>query len=192
VNGGVFEGFELPFLSLKLPVGATVHNVDPLGYDFLSDYSRNWVEAASIDWREHRVALARGPGEVEMGEIGNAQLSRAVAPGGGGHRTVPAISIDALVAEENIADVDLIKLDLEGGDAEALAGAVNTITNHRPQIAASIYHYVNDFWRIPELLMRICDDYHFYLGAYSRERWETILYAIPREIERDGPQRIAA
>jgi FkbM family methyltransferase len=193
VNGGVFEGFELPFLSLKLPQGATVHNVDPLGHDFLSDYSHAWVDASSIDWREHRLALARSKGELELGDIGNAQLSRAAVPPDPDRRHIAqAISIDALVAEEEIAKVDLIKLDLEGGDAEALAGAVDTIVGHRPQIAASIYHYVNDFWRIPELLMRICEDYEFYLGAYSRERWETVLYAIPREVERPAPAQIAA
>ena len=64
LNGGVFEGFELPFLAVKLPEGAVVHNIDPLGHEFLSDYSRHWLGAAPIDWREHRLALAREPGEI--------------------------------------------------------------------------------------------------------------------------------
>ncbi len=189
LNGGVFEGFELPFLASKLPNGAVVYNIDPLGHDSLADYSRHWVEAASIDWRERRVALARGSGDVVMRPLESGQLSRGGAANADPSTlvTVPGISIDELVRAEGIDRVDLIKLDLEGGDGEALAGAVDTIVRHRPQIAASIYHYVNDFWQIPELLMSICDDYSFHLGVYSYERWETILYAIPNEIERETP-----
>lgn len=188
LNGGVFEGFELPFLSMKLPRNAVVHNIDPLGHDHLSDYSRQWLEAAQIDWREHRLALARQPGDVVMGELESEQLTSSMSESDDKNklRTVPGTSVDALVAHENISKVDLIKFDLEGGDAEAWAGAVNTIKRDRPQIAASIYHYVNDFWRIPELMMRICEDYSFYLGAYSRQRWETILYAVPNEVRSES------
>jgi hypothetical protein len=76
-------------------------------------------------------------------------------------------------------------LDLEGADGKTLTKSVETIQRFRPQLAISIYHFTNDFWLIPRFLFRVCQDYTFHVEVYSFERWETILYAIPKEIRRN-------
>ena len=51
---------------------------------------------------------------------------------GGEQLEVAVTTIDALVAELNLARVDFIKLDIEGAEREALKGAAVTLKKHRP------------------------------------------------------------
>ena len=179
LNGGVFAGEELPLLSAHLPAGATVHNVDPLGHDHLDPYVRPWVEHARCNFVEHRVALAKDDGELILHTSGNGQVSVGQS---GAPQAYPARSIDSLAKEMKLERLDLIKLDLEGGDVAALCGACQSIMRYRPQLALSIYHSINEFWDIPHFMFQLCPDYDFYIRNYSCERWETILYGIPKEV----------
>jgi FkbM family methyltransferase len=53
--------------------------------------------------------------------------------------TVEAISVDELVAEQNLNRVDWIKLDIEGGEIEALEGARNTLRKFSPALFIEIH-----------------------------------------------------
>lgn len=75
---------------------------------------------------------------------------------------------------------DFIKMDIEGAELSAIIGATETIKNHRPQMAISIYHCDNDFINIPKYLYENLDNYTYKLGHYSPDINETILYAIPK------------
>ncbi len=183
INGGVLGGYEIPFLACHLPPGAQVHNVDPLGHAPLTAYVRPWMEAGLQRFHEHAVALESYTGTLELPFDAEGEVSAWIKTM---HPEVPTVAfpcttIDALVADEGFERLDLIKLDLEGADANAIAGAANTISRLRPQLAVSIYHFVPDFWQIPKALIELCPDYDFHLEVYSYERWETIFYAIPRE-----------
>ena len=183
INGGVLGGYEIPFLACRLPPGAQVHNVDPLGHGPLTAYVRPWLEAGLQDFHEHAVAFENYCGSLELPFDGEGEVSAWIKAM---HPEVPTSSfpcttIDAFVAEQGLERLDLIKLDLEGADANAVAGAHDSIRRLRPQLAVSIYHFVPDFWEIPKALMALCPDYDFHLEVYSYERWETIFYAIPRE-----------
>ena len=183
INGGVFDGFEVPFMVPRLPANAVVHNIDPLGHDHLTDYVRDWINAAPQKFIEHRLALAREEGELSFSAYDDGQLRRDDDPNPENERThvCPARPLDDLVRELGLETVDLIMLDLEGGDAPAILGALKTIKKFRPRLALSIYHFPNDFWDIPRAIMNVCPHYDFHIGHYSFERWETILYALPKE-----------
>ena len=183
LNGGVFGGYELPFFVTHLPKGATVHNIDPLGHDPLAAYVRPWVESGEVNFLEHRIALSDKDGEIEIAISEDGQVSTMNNVKAERDRSMfPCITMDNLVREANLDRVDLIKLDLEGADRTALVGAVHTLTHFRPQVALSIYHYFPDFWEIPRFVQDACPDYDFYLDFYSFERWETILYGLPKEL----------
>lgn len=96
--------------------------------------------------------------------------------------TVDAISIDEYVSENNIEKVDFIKMDIEGAEMKALKGAEQTLIKFRPQLAISIYHSNNDMQDIPIYLHNILKNYIFKIGQYSPDNDETILYAIPEEL----------
>ncbi len=75
--------------------------------------------------------------------------------------------------------VTFIKMDIEGAEADAIEGAVETIKEYHPKLALSVYHKANDFWKIPEHIFSIRDDYKIFLRHYTEGISETIMFFIP-------------
>ena len=95
--------------------------------------------------------------------------------------TVDVIKLDDFCEENNVYP-DLIKMDIEGAEMEALKGAIHAIKKSRSQLAISIYHSNQDFVEIPVYLRENLENYNFILGHYRADCTETILYAIPNEL----------
>lgn len=94
-----------------------------------------------------------------------------------GDTCVPCISIDKALNGEQ---VDMIKLDIEGAEPEAIKGATNTILKDHPILAISVYHNQSHFWLIPELVLGIRNDYYLYLRHYTEGIYESIMFFIPK------------
>ncbi|MBU3580980.1 FkbM family methyltransferase [Polynucleobacter sp. AP-Capit-er-40B-B4] len=75
-----------------------------------------------------------------------------------------------------------IKIDIEGAELAAIEGGRNTILNGHPKMAISIYHNPGDFWRIPELILSIRDDYDVYIRHYTESIYETVMFFLPRKV----------
>ena len=52
-----------------------------------------------------------------------------------------------------------MKMDVEGFEMKALAGAVQFIERHEPELAICVYHKANDIFRIPEFIKSINPEY---------------------------------
>lgn len=89
-------------------------------------------------------------------------------------RKVETITIDEML---NGSEATYIKMDIEGGEMDALLGAKKTIHTFRPKLAISIYHWDDDLWKIPFYLMSEYPFYKFYIRHYTKITAETILYA---------------
>lgn len=74
---------------------------------------------------------------------------------------VPLISIDDYVVAGRLARVDLIKMDIEGSELDALKGAMNTIKLFRPKLAICLYHKIDDPISIPNLIQATGVEYSF-------------------------------
>ncbi len=77
-----------------------------------------------------------------------------LAAAGAAHATlkVATVTIDELVEELHLERVDFIKMDIEGAEQEALAGATRTLARFRPRLAIAGYHKANDSREIPRLI----------------------------------------
>lgn len=76
--------------------------------------------------------------------------------------------------------VSFVKMDIEGAEIQALEGMLQTITRSNPILAISIYHSLTDFWKIPDMIKRMCPSYALYIRHYRKlSDSETICYAIP-------------
>jgi FkbM family methyltransferase len=73
-----------------------------------------------------------------------------------------------------------LKIDIEGEERAALHGAKGSIARHRPRLAISAYHRYDDFWRIPEIVLSVRDDYEIYLRHYTEGVDETVMFFVPR------------
>jgi FkbM family methyltransferase len=70
-----------------------------------------------------------------------------------------------------------IKMDIEGGELDALKGASGTIRAHRPKLAISVYHHPAHLYEIPLLINELCQDYQIYFRQHSLY-FETVCYAV--------------
>jgi FkbM family methyltransferase len=86
-------------------------------------------------------------------------------------------SIDNLVERNHLRRVDFIKMDIEGAEMDALMGAERTIRTHRPRLAISIYHSLQDFVRIPRWIASLDVGYRIYLDHFTIHEEETVLFA---------------
>ncbi len=95
---------------------------------------------------------------------------------------IDTLSIDQIKSIEKIKKVDFIKLDIEGAEVEALEGAIETLTTHRPQLAICIYHKKEHFFQIPIFLSGLLEGYEFHIAHYTANHLETVWYGIPLEL----------
>jgi FkbM family methyltransferase len=80
-----------------------------------------------------------------------------------GKNEVETVTIDDDITEP----VTFIKMDIEGGELNALKGCINHIRNHKPKLAISVYHGYDDLWIIPRYIDEICPGYTFNLRYYG-------------------------
>lgn len=92
----------------------------------------------------------------------------------GGEDSVKAITVDSL--ERNF---DYIKFDVEGQEINAIMGAENLISEHKPKMLISCYHKIDDYFEIPLAVLRIRPDYKVYMRHYPYiPAWDTNFYFI--------------
>lgn len=89
-------------------------------------------------------------------------------------------TIDELFFEED-HKIDLIKMDIEGGEINALHGAQKTITTYLPDLQISIYHKIEDIVDIPKTIDGFSNKYAFYVGHHGDNLADTVLYATARQ-----------
>lgn len=90
---------------------------------------------------------------------------------------IDVTSIDEYVEENNICNVDFIKMDVEGAEIEALKGAENTIKHFSPQLAISIYHKPEHLFEIPLLIKTLLPEYKLYISHKYPGICETVCFA---------------
>ena len=74
-----------------------------------------------------------------------------------GNMLVPTTTIDDLALE----GVNIIKLDIEGEELNALRGAVNTIRNFKPKMFISAYHKARDIEILPQFILNVEPAYKY-------------------------------
>ena len=74
-----------------------------------------------------------------------------------------------------------IKFHLEGGELDALKGAINTIHQSRPIIAVTSYHNSLGLMELPIWMIQNMPDYMFLMRLHSYCGTGAVIYAIPQE-----------
>lgn len=76
---------------------------------------------------------------------------------------------------------NLIKMDIEGAEYSTLLGAHDLLKSNLPDLAISIYHKADDFWRIPEYIYNIYgDDAKYFLRRHSNYSADIVLYVFKK------------
>lgn len=103
--------------------------------------------------------------------------------GGGSHeRSDGSLIIKAVSLDNDIREsVTLIKMDIEGGEYNAIMGARRHIRNETPKLAVSLYHLPDDFWKLPLAVLGINKNYNIYVRQHSNTIWDVNMYCVPKK-----------
>jgi len=132
---------------------------------------------------------------------GTAEFSKFGASGGAvkdaGEQQIEVIELDKFVEDNNIFfsnRVDIIKMDIEGSELDALRGAENVIRDFRPVLLISVYHTrfqdnsdyaikpgYGDLLPVSLYAKEICTGYKFSLRHKNCSLFETLLICVPQE-----------
>lgn len=87
------------------------------------------------------------------------------------------LTIDKFYEEKHLDKVDFIKMDIEGAELYALKGGENVIRKHKPKLAISSYHSLDDFVNIPIWINNLGLGYKIYLDHTTIHWGETTVFA---------------
>lgn len=73
---------------------------------------------------------------------------------------VHCVTIDQLITERGIPRCNLIKMDIEGAEREALLGAKETIRRFRPRLTLAAYHKPSDPYQLSTIIRELCPSYN--------------------------------
>ena len=106
----------------------------------------------------------------------SAWNSLVTVPVGSGSIEVPVRPLDDMLAALHVSKVDFIKMDIEGAEREALAGAFRTLRDLRPRLMIDSYHRPDDMEVLPRVIRRAHADYQISCG--------------PCETSQEGPRQL--
>jgi len=95
------------------------------------------------------------------------RLSNSVVSNSSQGEAISLTTIDALVAKLKLDKVDFIKMDIEGSERKALAGASRTLKRFKPRLAISSEHSPDDSRTIPRTVRSIVPSYSVEHGPCS-------------------------
>lgn len=146
---------------------------------FLNRMHAMGVEGKPVNIRRLAVGLPEGQ-RLRVEENSSATVVSVVAA----DEEVPP---NCLVESVNLGTImhqvrcNVLKMDIEGADFDALCQADEYISKCTPTLALSLYHTPEDLWRIPLLIESYAPGrYHYYLRQEGHWLLETQLYAVPK------------
>jgi len=170
VDGGAFTGDTLlRYLHEARPCFASYHAFEP--------DAKNWM----VLQQTVKELGAKNVHLVHKGLLDRA-ASLHFATGGSTSRLQESGSliVETVALDEAVPNASFIKLDIEGCEAQALAGARRTIQTNKPKLAICVYHSCQDIFEIPLLVKRLHPGYRIFLRTHDREASrECVLYATP-------------
>ena len=120
----------------------------------------------------HECGIWSERGQLGFSDSGGRQSTFCAAA----KRLTPVDTIDNLAQDDNIT---CIKMDLEGAEMQALAGARRTLRRCMPKLLAAAYHYDADIFRLPLALWELAPDYRIYLRKHPYvPAWELNFFCV--------------
>lgn len=95
-----------------------------------------------------------------------------------GDTRIQCLTLDECLIGEH---THYIKLDIEGHELAALAGASGIIARDRPALAIAAYHRWDDLWRIPAFIREVSPDYRLLYRTHEYNTFDSVFYAVSNQ-----------
>ena len=174
VDCGAFNGDTLVALA---GLGTTIEEVyafepDRRNFESLVVTAREFHRATSAQVSLWPCAVAERTGTARFHSDGfeSARLDD------NGQTTVTTLALDDVLPTVMPTD---IKMDIEGAELDALAGAEQLIRRAHPRLAICVYHRPEHLWEIPSYVRALDVPYDLFLRSHGHSGFDTVLYAVP-------------
>ena len=117
-------------------------------------------------------AVGAAPGTVRIEPTG----TKLSAVGAAGAVAVACVTLDAALA--GVAPT-FVKMDIEGAELDALAGAAGTIRRCRPTLAVCAYHVQDHLWRVPLAIAAADPTLRLFVRPHGYNTFDLVCYALP-------------
>jgi FkbM family methyltransferase len=176
VDCGAFDGDTIRDLIGRKSAFGRIEAVDADSHSFarLAEYVSTLPPELHNKIRLHQCAVGSHSGTARFEDTGKVDSKISDT----GAIVVDIVPIDVMFASK---PVSIIKMDIEGGEFDALLGATQVIRRDRPILAICIYHSREDIWRLPLFMRALCPEYRMYLKSYRGDGIQTVAYAVPPE-----------
>lgn len=144
---------------------------EPRNYDFVQESLKKFGNPGNLEIVKMGLWLRRGTLAIS-GDGPSASICDACADAS----ECEVSDLDSFARERRIDRIDLIKMDIEGAEMEALRGAAATIRRWRPKLQICAYHNIADLVDIPELVLGYCPEYRIYFTAHAPFLNEYVYY----------------
>lgn len=102
----------------------------------------------------------------------------------GAHAAQNGLPVQAVRLDDILdAPVTLLKMDVEGAEARALAGAAETIRRHHPKLYVCAYHRNEDLFALPLQISRLGRYNIYFRHTPYIPAWESNFYCTPQPSE---------
>ena len=152
---------------------------DPISYRRLTEYTRSLPASIAQQIRAVQAAAAETAGKLMVSPTGKPGST----PGQNSSQAeaITSIRISDYFAGEQI---NYLKLDIEGAEHQALAGAWDLIERDRPMLAVAMYHKPLDIVQIPMEIIRHTPGYRYFVRSDDDDGIDLTFYAAPPPFSR--------
>ncbi|MBW1963064.1 MAG: FkbM family methyltransferase [Deltaproteobacteria bacterium] len=175
IDAGAWTGDTAISFSNYLDAKCKVFSFEPDGHNFgvlLDNLKKSGLENIV---EPVKLGLWKDGGFLRFNDSTENSMQFRVDEAGG--KKIEVVSLDEFINEKK-TKVDLIKMDIEGSEFEAVKGCESILKKFAPKLQICIYHKADDLWEIPLLIKKINPKYKLSLGVHKQHFIDTILYAI--------------
>lgn len=149
IDAGACEGF---FTRYALEKGAKVIVIEPVNVlaECLQHTFSEDIKTGNVSIYNVAIGSYTGQGHLSSDptQVYESHLSNT-------GEKIDIVKLDDLITGK----VDFIKMDIEGGEVDALYGAKNIIQQYKPKLSIAVYHEYENARKIIEFLQEICPNY---------------------------------
>lgn len=171
LDGGAYIGDTIEIAQKIIPDLKLIYAFEPNKTTYKKLVENNNIKGLNIKFFNKGLGKNEGTFKFKDDDAGSRISDE-------GSEIIDVLSADSFVS--SLQDNELpnfIKLDIEGAETDVLDSLKTFIAKHKPDLAISIYHNLEDLWTIPLTIKKICPEYHIYIRHQSNYYTETICYA---------------